>query len=104
MSARGICIRVGNYRCVHIAHYGRDIQISRIAGYFKKAQMDDQFVIALCYDKKMEYCSVVNSYFLCEGEYILRVISKDEAIILWEKLNNEFKFKPGTDIPGEMKL
>lgn len=26
-------------------------QISRIAGYFKKAQMDDQFVIALCYDK-----------------------------------------------------
>lgn len=63
--------------------------------------MDDQFVIALCYDKKMEYCSVVNSYFLCEGEYILRVISKDEAIILWEKLNNEFKFKPGTDITGE---
>jgi len=30
-----------------------------------------------------------------------RVISKDEAIILWEKLNNEFKFKPGTDITGE---
>ena len=51
MSARGICIRMGNYRCVHIAHYGRDMQISRIAGYFKKAQMDDQFVIALCYDK-----------------------------------------------------
>ena len=34
VSARGICIRMGNYRCVHIAHYGRDIQISRIAGYF----------------------------------------------------------------------
>ena len=63
--------------------------------------MDDQFVIALCYDKKMEYCSVVNSYFLCEGEYILRVISKDEAIILWDKLNSEFKFKPETDITGE---
>ena len=31
---RGICIRMGNYRCVHIAHYGRDIQISHIAGYF----------------------------------------------------------------------
>ena len=31
----------------------------------------------------------------------MRVISKDEAIILWEKLNNEFKFKPGTDITGE---
>ena len=33
-SVRGICIRMGNYRCVHIAHYGRDIQISHIAGYF----------------------------------------------------------------------
>ena len=44
---------------------------------------------------------MVNPYFLCEGEYILRVIFKDEAIILWEKLNNEFKFKPGTDITGE---
>ena len=31
----------------------------------------------------------------------MRVISKDEAIILWEKLNNEFKFKPGTDITVE---
>ena len=38
---------------------------------------------------------------MCEGEYILRVISKDEAIILWDKLNSEFKFKPGTDITGE---
>lgn len=49
----------------------------------------------------MEYCSSVNSYFLCEGEYILRVISKDETIILWDKLNSEFKFKPGIDITGE---
>lgn len=31
----------------------------------------------------------------------MRVISKDEAIILWDKLNSEFKFKPGTDITGE---
>ena len=44
---------------------------------------------------------IENSYFSCEGGYILRVISKDEAIILWDKLNNEFKFKPGTDITGE---
>ena len=42
-----------------------------------------------------------DSCFPCEGEYILRVISKDEEIILWDKLNNEFKFKPGTDITGE---
>ena len=31
----------------------------------------------------------------------MRVISKDEAIILWDKLNSEFKFKPETDITGE---
>ena len=31
----------------------------------------------------------------------MRVISKDEEIILWDKLNNEFKFKPGTDSTGE---
>lgn len=31
----------------------------------------------------------------------MRVISKDEEKILWDKLNNEFKFKPGTDIIGE---
>lgn len=31
----------------------------------------------------------------------MRVISKDEAIILWDKLNSEFKFKPGIDITGE---
>lgn len=31
----------------------------------------------------------------------MRVISKDEEIILWDKLNNEFNFKPGTDITGE---
>lgn len=31
----------------------------------------------------------------------MRVISKDEEIILWDKLNNEFKFRPGTDISGE---
>ena len=30
----------------------------------------------------------------------MRVISKDEEKILWDKLNNEFKFKPGTDIIG----
>ena len=34
----------------------------------------------------------------------MRVISKDEAIILWDKLNSEFKFKPGTDITGEYGL
>lgn len=31
----------------------------------------------------------------------MRVITKDEEIILWDKLNNEFKFRPGTDISGE---
>lgn len=31
----------------------------------------------------------------------MRVISKDEENILWNKVYNEFGFKPGTDIAGE---